>query len=161
MILIVMGVAGSGKSTVGRFFAQKLGWTFLDGDDFHPSANVDKMSRGIPLSDSDRLPWLQSIRKEIDRLHTSGQSAVVACSALKSSYRQILAANDQDTYFIFLQGTYEELYERLAQRTGHFMKPGMLQSQFDALEVTPDLIAVHAMDPPEKIYEDVRKRLKI
>ena len=161
MIVIVMGVAGSGKSTVGRFLARQLGWTFLDGDDFHPAANVEKMSHGIPLSDDDRLPWLQLIRKEIERLRESAQSAVVACSALKSSYRHILAADDPDTRFIFLQGTYEEFYERLAERTGHFMKPDMLQSQFDTLEVTSDLIAVRAMDSPAKITEEVRKRLGI
>jgi carbohydrate kinase (thermoresistant glucokinase family) len=156
-----MGVAGSGKSTVGRFLARQLGWIFLDADDFHPANNIAKMTAGIALTDADRTPWLQSIRSEIERLQRTGQSAVIACSALKKTYRDILANNDPDIHFILLEGTYAELYERLAERKDHFMKPEMLKSQFETLEITGDLIAVKATDPLEKIASEVRGALRI
>ena len=132
--LVVMGVSGSGKSTIADKLADRLGWTFEDGDRFHPAGNVAKMSAGHPLTDEDRWPWLQAIADEIDRVGAAGEHAVIACSALKRAYRDILVHGRSDVRIIYLKGTQELIAERLAQRKGHFMPPGLLASQFKALE---------------------------
>jgi gluconokinase len=132
--LVVMGVSGSGKSTIGEKLAERLSWTYEDGDKFHPASNVAKMSAGHPLTDEDRWPWLQAIADEIDRVCKAGQHAVIACSALKRAYRDILVHGREDVRIVYLKGTQELIANRLAQRKGHFMPPGLLASQFKTLE---------------------------
>jgi gluconokinase len=132
--LVVMGVSGSGKSTIAEHLATRLGWRYVDGDLFHPPANVAKMSAGHPLTDEDRWPWLRAIAAEIDRLSAAGEPAVVACSALKRAYRVILVHGRDDVRIVFLDGTQDLIAKRLAERRGHFMPPGLLDSQFKTLE---------------------------
>jgi gluconokinase len=132
--LVVMGVSGSGKSTIAEHLAARLGWRYVDGDLFHPPANVAKMSAGQPLTDEDRGPWLRAISAEIDRLAAAGTRAVVACSALKRVYRDILVHGRDDVRIVFLDGTRDLIARRLAARKGHFMPPGLLDSQFETLE---------------------------
>ena len=132
--LVVMGVSGSGKSTIAEHLAARLGWRYLDGDLFHPPANVAKMSAGHPLTDDDRWPWLRAIAAEIDRLSAAGTRTVVACSALKRAYRDILVHGRDDVRIVFLDGTKDLIARRLAARKGHFMPPGLLDSQFKTLE---------------------------
>ncbi len=132
--LIVMGVSGSGKSTIASGLAERLGWTFEDGDRFHPPGNVAKMSAGQPLTDEDRWPWLQAIADEIGRVCRAGGHLVVACSALKRAYRDVLVGARTDVRFVFLEGSPALIADRLARRKGHFMPPGLLDSQFRALE---------------------------
>jgi gluconokinase len=132
--LVVMGVSGSGKSTIAEHLAARIGWNYVDGDLFHPPANVAKMSAGHPLTDEDRWPWLRAIAAEIDRLAAASQRAVVACSALKRAYRDILVHGRDDVRIVFLDGTQDLIAKRLAARKGHFMPPGLLDSQFQTLE---------------------------
>jgi gluconokinase len=132
--LIVMGVSGSGKSTIAEKLAQRLGWTYEDGDRFHPASNVAKMSAGRPLTDEDRWPWLQAIADEIDRACKAAEHVVIACSALKRSYRDVLVHGRRDVRIVYLDGTQELIAGRLAARKGHFMPPGLLVSQFKTLE---------------------------
>lgn len=152
MIYIIMGVSGCGKSSLGVFLSEKLGWPLHEGDDFHPQANIDKMSRGEPLTDQDRLPWLLKIHEVIKRERCSGSDALVACSALKRHYRQILlhgakalissSGSDRDILppsspgvcFLFMHGDYEFIHQRMVARRGHYMKAEMLRSQFESLE---------------------------
>lgn len=133
-VLIVMGVSGSGKSTIAERLAERLAWSFEDGDKFHPARNVAKMSAGEPLTDDDRWPWLLAIADEIDRVCRSGEHAVIACSALKRAYRDVLVHGRDDVRIIFLNGTQALIAGRLAGRKGHFMPPGLLESQFKTLE---------------------------
>jgi gluconokinase len=132
--LVVMGVSGSGKSTISDKLAERLSWSYEDGDKFHPASNVAKMSAGHPLTDEDRWPWLQAIADEIDRVCRAGQHAVIACSALKRAYRDIVVHGRNDVRIVYLKGTQELIANRLAQRKGHFMPPGLLASQFKTLE---------------------------
>jgi gluconokinase len=132
--LIVMGVSGSGKSTIGEALAERLGWGYEDADRFHPASNIAKMSAGQPLTDEDRWPWLRAIADEIDRTCEAGQRAVIGCSALKRAYRDILIHGRNDVRIIYLKGTQKLIADRLAERKGHFMPPGLLASQFKTLE---------------------------
>jgi len=132
--IVLMGVSGSGKSTIGVRLAQKLRREFLEGDTFHPPANVEKMSRGVPLDDGDRLPWLSAIADAIDAARKSGRQVVVTCSALKRAYRAIVSAGHDDVAFVYLKGGRELIAQRLALRAGHFMPPSLLDSQFATLE---------------------------
>lgn len=138
MITIVMGVSGSGKSTIGEDLATRLGQDFVDGDHLHPQANRDKMARGIALDDADRQPWLEAIVAEMDRYRSRGDSLVLACSALKQSYRDFLRCAHDDVKFVFLHGSRELLAERLSLRAGHFFDPKLLDSQLATLEVPTD-----------------------
>ena len=160
--LIVMGVSGSGKSTIGDRLAQRLGWTYEDGDRFHPASNVAKMSAGQPLTDEDRWPWLQAIADEIDRVCTAGGHAVIACSALKRAYRNVLVHGRGDVRIIFLNGTQDLIAGRLAQRKGHFMPPGLLASQFKTLEPpapAENAVIVSIDAPVEAIVDDIVRQL--
>ena len=143
-----MGVSGSGKTTVGRALAQELGWRFNDADDLHPKANVAKMARGEPLTDDDRWPWFDRIVAEMRRLNATGESAVIACSALKASYRKRLAAGG-DVRIVYLKGDAATIEPRLARRSGHFMPASLLPSQFATLEEPADAIVVDIRQPIE------------
>jgi gluconokinase len=134
MILIVAGVSGSGKSTVGALIAGQLHWRFADADDFHPESNVVKMRSGIPLTDEDRLPWLHAIAAWMDDRIKAGESAVVACSALKRSYRDLLLCHRPDATMVFLEVSHDELARRLAMRAGHFFPKQLLESQMKTVE---------------------------
>jgi gluconokinase len=133
-VVIVMGVSGSGKSTIGSLLAGRLRWDFEDGDWFHPAANVEKMHNGIPLTDEDRWPWLHSIRAWIDKTHAEGGNGVIACSVLKRRYREILIGDSAEARLVFLKGSEELIARRIATRHEHFMPPSLLHSQFAALE---------------------------
>jgi gluconokinase len=160
--LIVMGVSGSGKSTIGDKLAKRLGWSYEDGDRFHPASNVAKMSAGQPLTDEDRWPWLQAIADEIDRVCLAGSHAVIACSALKRAYRSVLVHGRSDVRIIFLDGAQELIAGRLARRKGHFMPPGLLASQFKTLEPpgpTEDPVTVSIDAPVDAIVSDIVRQL--
>ena len=162
--LIVMGVSGSGKSTIGEKLAQRLGWSYEDGDKFHPLSNVAKMSAGQPLTDEDRGPWLQAIANEIDRVCEAREHAVIACSALKRAYRDILMHGRHDVRIIYLKGTQDLIAGRLALRKGHFMPPGLLASQFRTLE-PPDAsenpVTASIDAPVETIVDDIVRQLRL
>lgn len=130
-----MGVCGCGKTTIGRLLSEQLGWEFFDGDEFHPQANVDKMAAGTPLDDDDRRPWLESLRRLLDQRLADGQGTVVACSALKHSYRAVLDTERPDVLLVHLTGSREMLTQRLRDRQGHFMPVDLLDSQLATLEV--------------------------
>ena len=132
-MIIVFGVSGAGKTTVGKLLAQELGWQFLEADDFHSAANIEKMRSGRPLTDEDRWPWLDRLREQIEQLLSAGENAVLACSALKRAYRDRLRVSDE-VKFVFLRGDYALVEKQLRSRRGHFMNAGLLQSQFDELE---------------------------
>ena len=160
--LIVMGVSGSGKSTIATKLAERLDWTFEDGDRFHPASNVAKMKAGHPLTDEDRWPWLQAIADEIDRACRAGAHVVIACSALKRAYRDVLVHGRNDVRIVFLKGTQALIADRLARRKGHFMPPGLLDSQFKTLEPPePDEspIAVSIDASVDAIVEDIVRHL--
>jgi len=162
--LVVMGVSGSGKSTIGEKLAERLGWAFEDGDRFHPPSNVAKMSAGHPLTDEDRQPWLQAIADEIDRVCRAGEYAVIACSALKRAYRDILVHGRDDVRIIFLDGTQDLIAARLAARKGHFMPPGLLASQFRTLEppaIGENPVTVPIDAPVETIVDDIVRQLRL
>ncbi len=160
MVIILMGVTGSGKTTIGRGLARELGWPFYDADDFHPAANVEKMSRGVPLDDSDRAPWLAALRELVRGRVESGESAVLACSALKESYRDCLLI-DEGVRLVYLKGDDELIRERLRGREGHFMKAAMLDSQFAALEEPDGALRVDVSAPPAEIVRAVRDGLGV
>ena len=159
MILIVMGVSGCGKTTIGRMLAQRLGCPFYDGDDFHSAANVAKMASGIPLTDADRAGWLDAIAGRIAQHLAQGSGAVFACSALKQVYRQRLTLDPAQVRFVYLQGSYDVILGRMQQRPGHYMKPEMLASQFAILQEPADAITVSIDLPPEEMVEQVLKAL--
>lgn len=155
-----MGVAGSGKSTVGRLLAERLGRPFFDADNFHPDSNVDKMRLGIALTDDDRRPWLERLRELIaDRL-SRGESAVLACSALKESYRRVLSGGDPRVRFVYLRADPDLLEARLERRAGHFFARSLLESQLAALEEPEDAITVDASGPPEAVVRTIREALQ-
>ena len=160
MIVIVMGVVGVGKTTVGSLLAQELGWQFVDADTFHPAANVDKISRGIPLTDADRKPWLEALRKAITDWIAQRRNVVLACSALKQSYRTQLAVGPE-VRFVYLKGSYELIEQRLRERHGHFATREILASQFAILEEPSDGIAIDVSGTPAQIVADIRRQLAL
>ncbi len=160
--LVVMGVSGSGKSTIAERLAARLGWRCEDGDKYHPAANVAKMSAGHPLTDEDRWPWLQAIADEIDRTCKQSERAVIACSALKRAYRDVLVHGRSDVRIVFPNGTQELIAGRLAARKRHFMPPGLLTSQFKTLEPpqpTERPITVSIDAPVEAIVDAIIRQL--
>lgn len=158
MIVVVMGVTGVGKTTIGSALAEKLGCAFEDADKYHPAANIEKMSHGIPLTDADRMPWLEAMHRMLDGYQTSGRSVVLACSALRESYRGILG-KDLAVVWIYLKGSPEVIRERIEERHGHFAKEDLLKSQFDTLEEPADAMIVNADGTPEDILRDILSRL--
>ncbi|MBS0630577.1 MAG: gluconokinase [Verrucomicrobia bacterium] len=161
MVILLMGVAGSGKTTVGRTLAAQLGWPFADADDFHPAANVAKMSAGQPLTDEDRAPWLAAIRAYIEATLARGGSAVVTCSALKDRYRRAVVTDPARVKLVHLTGTPALLRERIGARQNHFMKPAMLDSQLAALELPADALAIDITPPPAEIAAAIRRALAL
>lgn len=160
MIVVLMGVSGSGKSTIGKILAEQLGWTFVEADDYHPPANVEKMRRGQPLTDEDRRPWLRELRDRIDAACARGENVVLACSALKHAYQDYLERNEPEcVQYVYLHGSEELIRQRLAARKGHFMNPTLLHSQFEALEPPADAIRVDIAPAPEVIAAEVKKKL--
>jgi gluconokinase len=155
-----MGVSGSGKTTVGRLLAESLGWEFLEADEFHPPANIDKMRRGVPLDDRDRDPWLDAVAEALAARTVAGQNAVLACSALKEAYRKRLRVSP-DIRFVYLKGTYEEIAPRLEDRRGHFFSPDLLDSQFEALEEPRDALVVGIANTPSTIVQQITQGLGI
>ncbi|CAM2792795.1 gluconokinase [Komagataeibacter xylinus] len=137
-VLIVMGVSGCGKSTLAQLIAERMGWSLIEGDDLHPPANIALMSKGIPLTDMDRAPWLDLIAGRIQSWRDAGQCGIVTCSSLKRSYRRQIGGDSADVCFVYLKGSREDIMPRLSQRTGHFMPVAMLDSQFATLE-EPDM----------------------
>jgi gluconokinase len=156
-----MGVAGCGKTTIGKLLAQKLAWRFNDADEFHPAANVAKMSSGQPLNDADRAPWLQAINDHITDCLASDMGAVVTCSALKKTYREAIAVDPARVKFVHLHGSRELLWERISSRVGHFMKPSMLDSQLATLEIPEDALTVDITTTPEVIVASIRDSLSL
>ncbi len=152
---IVMGVSGSGKTSVGQALASHLGWDFYDADDFHPQANVAKMGSGIPLDDSDRAPWLVSLHDLIESCLTQNRPGVLACSALKERYRQQLLEGNDGAQIIYLKGSYDLIWSRMSSRADHYMKPGMLQSQFEALEEPSSALAVDISMSVDEILQAI------
>lgn len=165
MIVVLMGPAGSGKTTVGKLLAARLSWEFVDGDDFHPPANIDKMSHGAPLTDEDRIPWLKSIHEQMLQWRAQGRSVVLACSALKRSYRELLGVSPdaKDIKLVYLKGTSELLLERMHSRQGHYMKEQMLASQLADLEEPTDVeaLTIEVSKSPEEIVSEIREHLAL
>jgi gluconokinase len=158
-ICVVMGVAGAGKTSVGQLLARRLNVEFIEGDAFHPPENIAKMENGIPLTDSDRYPWLLALRNKMDTIRQQGNGAVVACSALKAKYRDILCRGGTTITWIFLDGQRSLLQQRLQQRQGHFMTAQMLDSQFAALEKPQTAIVEDVQKAIEDIVESILQKL--
>jgi gluconokinase len=169
MIIIIMGVSGSGKTTIGKLLADSLGWEFSDADAFHSPENVEKMRRGIALSEADRMPWLQDLQTAIKHWLQENKNVVLACSALKDSYRQFLVldgdgsanAKGERTKLVYLKGSYELIQIRLQERSNHYMSEKLLNSQFDTLEEPLDTISVDVAQPPQIIVQNIRTALRL
>ena len=161
MIIILMGVSGVGKTTVGKLLAQRLEIPFHEGDDFHSPDNIAKMGRGEPLDERDRTPWIESIQKCIETLLAQRQAAVIACSALKAHYRQQLGGDHERVDFVLLKGSLELIQERLSQREGHFMAESLLASQMEALEAPDDSLVVEVDQSPEAIVQSIIDQLDL
>jgi gluconokinase len=163
VIVIVFGVSGAGKTTIGKLLAGQLGWRFLEADDFHSRANIEKMQRGIPLTDEDRWPWLEKLRELIKRCVESGENAVLACSALKRAYRERLRVGTE-VKFVFLRGDNALIEKQLRQRRGHFMNPALLRRQFEDLEEPKpdeDALTVKLGRTPHELLEEVKTKLHL
>jgi len=163
VIVIVFGVSGAGKTTIGKLLAEELGWQFYEADDFHPRANIEKMRSGRPLTDEDRWPWLERLREQITRSLASREDAVLACSALKRAYREGLRVNE-DVKFVFLRGDYALIERQLRRRRGHFMNPALLQSQFADLEEPrpdEDVITIDLGQSPQELVDEIEVKLNL
>ena len=160
MIILVMGVSGSGKTTIGSLLAATLHWQFQDADSFHPAANIAKMRCGMPLSDVDRLPWLLAMQQAIAYWEQAGIHTILACSALKAEYRQRLSQSSQVKQ-VYLKGSFALVQQRLQQRQGHYMKANLLQSQFNILEEPTDALVIDIDQPPDAIVAEIRRSLNV
>jgi gluconokinase len=158
MIVLVMGVAGSGKTTIGRMLASRLGWVYLEADDFHSAANKEKMHRGEHLTEADRLPWLRAMHAELQNQSARGKNAVLACSALNEEYRRILM-DGLNVKLVYLRGSKELIASRLRHRTGHFAGEAILDDQYAVLEEPRDAIVVDVTEEPERIVEEILSKL--
>lgn len=156
-VIIVMGVAGSGKSTIGRLLAAELGWHFHDADDDHSPENVAAMHRGIPLTDAQRQPWVRTLQSRIEQWLAADQPAVLACSALTEAIRRTLRGDNEQVCFVYLRGSRELVHRRIAQRK-HFMPPSLLDSQFETLEVPHDAVVVDVADNPRSLVQQIRQQ---
>lgn len=161
MIVVVMGVTGSGKTAVGRALAARLGWRFVDADDHHSPENVAKMAAGTPLTDADREPWLRALREVIEEAVAGGESIVLACSALRRSFRERLGEGAGDVRYVYLRADRHTIARRLASRRGHFMNPALIESQFAALEPPTDAIEVDAREPVDLLVDRLRVALAL
>ena len=161
MILIIMGVAGSGKTTVGQLLAEELSWAFRDADEFHPASNIEKMSCAIALEDADRTPWLAAMRAAIETWLRENTNAVLTCSCLKAAFRQTLVVDPARVRFVYLKGSFDLIEARLRQRTHHFLQAQLLQSQFAILEEPQDAVTVDVSDTPEMVVQKIRAALNI
>lgn len=158
--IIVMGVAGCGKTTVGKALAKYWGWKFYDADDFHPPESIAKMTNGIPLNDSDRALWLASLHHLISSCVKAKYSGVLACSALKERYRQQLLEGNQGLQIVYLKGNYDLIWSRLSARQDHYMKPHMLQSQFEALEEPTNALSIDVSVPVDEVIQTILKYME-
>ncbi len=163
MIAIVMGVTGTGKTTIGTLLARRSGWHYAEGDDYHSEANKAKMHAGIPLTDEDRVPWLETLHEVLLGWYNQGESGVLACSALKQTYRDTLAAGMEHTAyrFVWLNVSREIIAERLSHRAGHYMNPALLDSQFATLEPPSDALVVSAEGTPDETVDLILKQLPV
>jgi gluconokinase len=163
MIIVIFGVSGAGKTTVGKLLARELGWRFIEADDFHPAANIEKMRNGHPLTDEDRWPWLERLRQQIQRSLAAGENVVLTCSALKRAYRDRLRVSDE-VKFVFLRGDYALVEKQLRSRHGHFMNAALLQSQFDVLEEPQsheNVLTIELGRTPQEIVEEIKTNLHL
>jgi gluconokinase len=160
MIILLMGVTGSGKTTTGRKLAESLGWEYFDADDFHSATNVAKMKSGIALNDLDRKPWLESLQRLVQTSLENDQPAVLACSALKTSYRRMLLL-DERVRLVYLKGDYDLIKKRLSSRRNHYMNPALLESQFQTLEEPDDGLRIDIQSPPDEIVRIIRAQLNV
>lgn len=161
LVVILMGVSGSGKTTIGQLLARDLGWSFYEGDDYHSERNLDKMRDGVPLSDEDRVPWLYTLHQLVQDLITTSQHAVITCSALKHTYRKSVTEGHPQVSLVYLRGNYTLIHPRLTSRTGHFMKADLLASQFGALQEPHDVPFVDVSQSPEAIVEQIKSMLHL
>ena len=161
MVIVLMGVTGCGKTTVGEVLAGQLQWTFLDADNFHPPVNKEKMNKGIPLTDEDRIPWLRALAARIVEANSKGESCVLACSALKRSYRQMIRGEETNVNFVYLNGPQEVIADRLEKRANHFMNPALLKSQFNTLEEPNNAVYVSIEQGPDSIVSEIRRELRL
>ncbi|MGB7844795.1 MAG: gluconokinase [Candidatus Acidiferrum sp.] len=160
MNLLVMGVTGSGKSTVGLLLAERLGWVYLEADNYHSAANKEKMRRGIPLREADRVPWLEAIHAELRTQDVAGKNVVLACSALREEYRRRLTSG-LAVKLVYLRGSKELIAERLRHRSGHFAGEAILEDQFAVLEEPRNALVVDITETPEKLVEEILRKIKI
>ncbi|HEX9825861.1 MAG TPA: gluconokinase [Flavobacteriaceae bacterium] len=158
-MIVIMGVSGCGKTTIGKQLAKQLDLPYFDADDFHSASNIEKMKHGIPLNDEDRMPWLTLLANNIQTWDVQG-GAVLSCSALKESYRKLLASKSKQVNWVYLKGSFELIQSRLEHREGHYMKSGLLQSQFDALEEPNYGIHISIENTPELIISKIISKLK-
>ncbi|HZN43821.1 MAG TPA: gluconokinase [Nitrospiraceae bacterium] len=161
MIIILMGVSGSGKTAIGTRLAETLGWSFFDADDFHSASNIEKMRRGMPLTEQDRQPWLLTLRERVAQWLDEDLEVVLACSALKASYREQLLVDPSRVRLVYLKGSYALIQKRLIQRPRHFMPEELLASQFDTLEEPHGVFTVDIALRPREIVQRIRKELHV
>jgi gluconokinase len=161
MIILLMGVSGSGKTTIGKLLAESLDWKFSDADDFHSPENINKMQHGIPLSDADRIPWLQDLQTAIKHWLQENQNVVLACSALKDSYRHFLVLDSDRLKLVYLKGSYELIQKRLQERHNHYMSEKLLESQFNTLEEPLNTTYIDIAETPQTIVQNIRTALGI
>ena len=161
MVIILIGVAGAGKTTIGKLLAEELGWPFYEGDHFHPQTNIEKMRNGLALTDEDREPWLDNLQKLINGLIHRGQPGIIACSALRRAYREYLQRDNEAARFIYLKGDYDLIRKRLEERKDHFMGADLLYSQFRTLEEPDGVLVVDILQEPGVIVSSLMRKLRL